>query len=519
MVDAVRDGTTNGAVSAVGSPCRSRSRRPRLAGVPVPAAPSTVDHLVPLRPRACRRAGGTGAGHRSGAPTRAAACRSSRATAPSRSTQGSNTLRTVAGLDTGIDLDRLVLSSDAERAGHHGRRRSGAPLDESGAQVRIADSSPDSYDLDVRTDGKPFWLVLGESHSDGWEAKAAGGSLGTPQLVNGFANGWLVRPTGAGTMAISLHFDAPALRLDRHRPVGRGGARVHRPRRRDHPAPAGSGPGRRRTGARVPRSTTSACSPSTARARRARDRHCGRAPALVSRWWIGLVVGRGDPRRTALRGRSDPPHRRARRSPRAGQALRHASSSAGSRSACSAPTWSRRGYERGRAAHPVVAGELLVDRVGERHDLAEQCAPHTISAVRSTSCAMFSDVLRVLADREQAVVRHEHRGAVADPLRHLVARGRRSRWSGSSATGTSPPTYTTNSSITAGIGWRVSANIVQYLAWQCMIALMSGSACSAREVQRLLGRRAARRLRPRCRRGRTRRGRRASSCGSRATTA
>ena len=27
---------------------------------------------------------------------------------------------------------------------------------------------------------------------------------------------------------------------------------------------------------------------------------------------------------------------------------------------------------------------------------------------------------------------------------------------------------------TAGIGWRVSANIVQCFAWQCMVALISG---------------------------------------------
>ena len=36
---------------------------------------------------------------------------------------------------------------------------------------------------------------------------------------------------------------------------------------------------------------------------------------------------------------------------------------------------------------------------------------------------------------------------------------------------TSPPTNTSNSSITAGIGWRVSANIVQNLAWQWIVGV------------------------------------------------
>jgi hypothetical protein len=41
----------------------------------------------------------------------------------------------------------------------------------------------------------PFWLVLGQSHSDGWKATIAhAGSLGPSRLVDGYANGWLVHP-------------------------------------------------------------------------------------------------------------------------------------------------------------------------------------------------------------------------------------------------------------------------------------------------------------------------------------
>ena len=70
----------------------------------------------------------------------------------------------------------------------------------------MVDSSPDSYGLEVRTDGTPFWLVLGESANAGWDATVSEGSVGARQLVNGFANGWLVTPRGAGTLTMELRW-------------------------------------------------------------------------------------------------------------------------------------------------------------------------------------------------------------------------------------------------------------------------------------------------------------------------
>jgi hypothetical protein len=118
---------------------------------------------------------------------------------------GSNTVASAPGVDTGIDIDRVVLSSDAEGAATPPTVL-GASLDDSGARVRIVDSSPASFDLKVRTDGTPFWLVLGESANDGWEATASSGSVGARQQVNGFANGWLVTPSAAGTMELALRW-------------------------------------------------------------------------------------------------------------------------------------------------------------------------------------------------------------------------------------------------------------------------------------------------------------------------
>jgi hypothetical protein len=48
--------------------------------------------------------------------------------------------------------------------------------------------------------------VLGQSASEGWHADASSGSLGDRQQVNGYANGWLVRPEGAGTMTVDLRW-------------------------------------------------------------------------------------------------------------------------------------------------------------------------------------------------------------------------------------------------------------------------------------------------------------------------
>jgi hypothetical protein len=101
-----------------------------------------------------------------------------------------------------------VLTSEAGgAAATDATARLGAPPPSSGTKVTVTDKGATSYDLRVTTDGNPFWLVLGQSHNNGWEAEtAAGDSLGTPRLVDGYANGWLVTPDHAGTMTIQLRW-------------------------------------------------------------------------------------------------------------------------------------------------------------------------------------------------------------------------------------------------------------------------------------------------------------------------
>ena len=67
-------------------------------------------------------------------------------------------------------------------------------------------ASSTTFDLTVRTGGRPFFLELGQSQSAGWKAETSAGSIGARQVVDGYANGWLVRPPGAGTVTIKLRW-------------------------------------------------------------------------------------------------------------------------------------------------------------------------------------------------------------------------------------------------------------------------------------------------------------------------
>ncbi len=118
---------------------------------------------------------------------------------------GSHLVRARTGVVTGIDVDRLVLTSGAS-----GVATPVATFAESspaaGARVQVTDEGATTYDLRVHSDGQPFWLVLGQSLSDGWKAELDGRSLGEPRLVNGYANGWLIDPGEAGTYDVTLRW-------------------------------------------------------------------------------------------------------------------------------------------------------------------------------------------------------------------------------------------------------------------------------------------------------------------------
>ena len=115
---------------------------------------------------------------------------------------GEHVLRTTSGGRTGIDLDRLVLSSAAGGLSlpSAGARPGGAAVAAVAASpaVTVEHDGRTTKRVRVAAPTQPFWLVLGESHSLGWEAKINGRSLGPPTVIDGYANGWLVKPDARG---------------------------------------------------------------------------------------------------------------------------------------------------------------------------------------------------------------------------------------------------------------------------------------------------------------------------------
>ena len=65
---------------------------------------------------------------------------------------------------------------------------------------RVGDSSVDGVKVALTA---PSWLVLGESFDAGWQATCNGRSLGAPQVVDGYANGWLA-PAGCTRVAFTF---------------------------------------------------------------------------------------------------------------------------------------------------------------------------------------------------------------------------------------------------------------------------------------------------------------------------
>lgn len=130
---------------------------------------------------------------------------------------GEHDLRSALGATTGIDIDRVVLRSAAGGTADTGdgpvRPETAEPAGAEPA-VEVVRERPDSMTVRVTgaVPGTPFWLTLGQGWSTGWTATIDGAGLGTPELVDGFANGWVVEPTAA-TFDVSLRF-TPQRRVD-----------------------------------------------------------------------------------------------------------------------------------------------------------------------------------------------------------------------------------------------------------------------------------------------------------------
>ena len=113
-------------------------------------------------------------------------------------------VRTARGLDTGIDIDRLVLRADAPTRDPN--RDGGATSDPAAPAVELLSNRRDGATVRIDAADGSFWLVLSESLSSGWEASSRDAVISQPTMVNGYANGWLVTPGDSEVVTIDLRW-------------------------------------------------------------------------------------------------------------------------------------------------------------------------------------------------------------------------------------------------------------------------------------------------------------------------
>jgi arabinofuranan 3-O-arabinosyltransferase len=120
---------------------------------------------------------------------------------------GAHEVIAARGVDTGVDLDEVVLWSDAP-----GRSLTTGETDMGAASIVSGRPDRTRVQLGGLDPGRPVWFVFAQSHSDGWVATVDGRDLGPSTRVDAYANGWLLVPE-AESMTIDVHF-APQRRVD-----------------------------------------------------------------------------------------------------------------------------------------------------------------------------------------------------------------------------------------------------------------------------------------------------------------
>lgn len=196
---------------------------PALAPVTVPArVPDgcradllTVDgHAVPLR------VSGRTADAVALAPLELRPCDDASRTVTVPVNAGTRLLRAASGDETGFDVDRLVLSSArgggaaTELSPSGTQVASAAAVGAPAPRVEVTSTGRASVSARVFRATRPFWLVLGQSQNAGWRATVNGRDLGASTLVDGYANGWLVRPHAGAPLDVTFEW-VPQRTVDR----------------------------------------------------------------------------------------------------------------------------------------------------------------------------------------------------------------------------------------------------------------------------------------------------------------
>jgi arabinofuranan 3-O-arabinosyltransferase len=111
---------------------------------------------------------------------------------------GRHEITTAAGLDRGIDIDRLVLRTSSFDSTPASTRT--APV------VTVDSNNTTNVKATIESDGQPFWLVLDQSTNEGWRVSIDDATVDGPHPIDSFANGWLVTPDHAGTFAVHVRW-------------------------------------------------------------------------------------------------------------------------------------------------------------------------------------------------------------------------------------------------------------------------------------------------------------------------
>ncbi|HEV3366448.1 MAG TPA: alpha-(1-_3)-arabinofuranosyltransferase family protein [Acidimicrobiales bacterium] len=137
---------------------------------------------------------------------------------------GDHALASAWGGTAGMDIDSLALASAPGGAAATLTSIGQVPAPATGIppSVTVRRQTATAMQLTVsrmRAGSAPFVLVLGQSINAGWVAEVGGHSLGSPILVDGFANGWQVDPAALasfihhGVMTVDVRW-APQARVN-----------------------------------------------------------------------------------------------------------------------------------------------------------------------------------------------------------------------------------------------------------------------------------------------------------------
>ena len=124
---------------------------------------------------------------------------------------GQHVVQTSPRYPSGFEVDQLWLGSSAGGGPLPAGSALPSPPARPSPSLTVTAQSRTTESASVTGTGQGFWLVLGQSLSRGWHAtiRPAGGGpvtdLGSPMLIDGYANGWYVPAAAAsGRLLVSL---------------------------------------------------------------------------------------------------------------------------------------------------------------------------------------------------------------------------------------------------------------------------------------------------------------------------